>query len=147
MKFTFSLIAIATVTLIISCGKSSYTTKPQITVESITSIVPFGGNLEAKIQYTQKTGDLGDGTLIAIRNRLNVNPPRGSGNSSPDSLTYSIPSFPNTKKGEIDFTLEYDYLNQGHLDNDTIVFKFAVIDAAGNKSDTITSNKIVILSQ
>ncbi|MEI9910542.1 MAG: hypothetical protein WDO71_13245 [Bacteroidota bacterium] len=38
-----------------------------------------------------------------------------------------------------------DFLKESVSKNDTIVFRIAVTDKAGNKSDTITTDKIVIL--
>jgi hypothetical protein len=86
---------------------------------------------------------LGQGVFIAIRIRLNQRPlPIGTGGV--DTLIASIPDFPNQNQGQFEFTQGYTYLNQSDQENDTIIFKFAVIDRAGNKSDTISSNKIIV---
>jgi hypothetical protein len=145
MKISFFLVG-ALVIGFLSCKKDQYKSVPQISIESINTVIPVGGELDAKFQFTQKNGNLSNGTFIAIRNRLNQQQlPPGTG--SADTLTGPIPSFPNKNEGEFDFSLPYSYLNESQTQNDTIEFKFAVVDAGGNKSDTITSPIIVILYQ
>ena len=120
-------------TLVIACNKEKFQTKPQISIESINTVVPVAGNLDAKLKFTQKSGKLSQGTFIAIRNRLNQRP-LPPGNASTDTLVSSIPSFPDKNQGEFNFTLDYNYLKESDQENDTIIFKLAVIDRVGNKS-------------
>jgi len=129
----------------IACKKDPLT-KPQISIESINTLIPVGGGLQAKLKFTQKNGKLATGIFIAIRNRLNQIP-LPIGTASADTLTGPIPDFPDKNKGEFLFTLDYSYLHQSDVENDTIQFKFAVVDAGGNKSDTVTSDKVVVLFQ
>lgn len=108
--------------------------------------IPVGGGLDAKLKFTQENGKLAKGTFVSIRNRLNIDqlPP---GTVSADTIVGPIPDFPDKSKGEFEFTLDYNYLHQSDIENDTIQFKFAVIDSNGNSSDTITSGQIVVLFQ
>jgi len=139
--FLLSFLVIAA----IACKKSNQG-KPVISIESINSVIPVGGGLLAKLKFTQNNGKLAKGTFIAIRNRLNqlALPP---GTSSADTVITPIPDFPDKIKGEFDYSLDYNYLHQSDVENDTILFKFAVIDTEGNKSDTISTNKIVVIFQ
>jgi hypothetical protein len=145
MKISHSVLPIALLFLALACNKDQYQTKPQITIESINTIIPVGGGMQAMLKFTQKDGKLGQGTFIAIRNRLNIQglPP---GTSSTDTLVSPIPEFPDKNDGEFQFTLDYTYLHQSDTQNDTIIFKFAVVDRVGNKSDTIPSPQIVVIS-
>jgi hypothetical protein len=144
MKITYLLGCLLLLSAI-ACNKSTQN-KPEISLESITQVVPAGGEMEAKLKFTESSGKLGQGTFIAIRNRLNQQPlPIGEG--SADTLVSPIPDFPDKTKGEFDFTLDYSYLHESDVENDTIMFKFAVIDRLGNKSDTISSGPVVILFQ
>ena len=38
------------------------------------------------------------------------------------------------------FNLPYDFLKESTVENDTILFRFAVTDRAGNKSDTVETS-------
>jgi hypothetical protein len=141
-----SLLTTTLLVAAVSCNKSKFQTKPQISIESINSVIPAGGGLDAKLKFTQKNGSLSGGTFISIRDRLNQQPlPPGTG--STDTLVSNIPSFPDKNQGEFEFTLDYNYLHESDQQNDTFLFKFAVIDRNGNKSDTISSSKVVVLFQ
>src|SRR5271168_1218673 len=98
MKFLI-FVSLLCVILLASCGKA-YTTKPQITIESITTLIPVDGQLQATLKFTDKQGDLGGGTFTAIRIRENTLP-----FPTMDSLNtiYSdtIPNFPNNSTGEL----------------------------------------------
>ena len=143
---SINLIITISLVLFVACNKSKFQTKPQIAIETINTLVPVGGSLNAKLKFTEKNGSLGQGTFIAIRNRLNQRP-LPPGTASADTLVSQIPSFPDKNQGELAFTLDYNYLKESDQENDTIIFKFAVIDRVGNKSDTISSSKIVVLFQ
>jgi hypothetical protein len=133
--------------ILVSCSKNKYTTKPQISIKSINTFIPIQGTLTVDIVYTSKSGDIGGGHLVAIRNRLNQDPlPPGSANN--DSSYEDIPTFPDQSKADIQFTEDWaGYLHQSpNSEPDSIVFKFAVIDRAGISSDTITSPLIQVES-
>jgi hypothetical protein len=140
---TIYLLLFSMMIFIAACSKSN-SGKPVISIESINSVIPLNGELDAKLKFTQSNGQLSNGTFTAIRNRLNQQP---AANPSADTIVSTIPTFPNESKGEFLFTLDYSYLHESDIENDTIQFKFAVTDNAGNTSDTVTTGQIVILYQ
>jgi hypothetical protein len=129
--------------LYVSCSKNSYTTKPQISIESINTTIAHDGQLNAMLKFTDKQGDLGGGTFTAIIVSLNQQPPI---NALIDTLPETVPSFPNHSLGEFQYTLDASRLEQHTTQNDTLKMRFCVVDRAGNASDTITSPLIVVLN-
>ena len=145
MKIRHFLLCVSAFLVIAACNKNKYQTKPQITIESINTLIPVEGSLQATLKFTQQDGKLGQGTFIAIRNRLNQTP-LPPGTEPADTLVSQIPEFPDKNEGEIQFTLDYSFLHEGDVEPDTIILKFAVVDRVGNASDTISSAKIVVLN-
>jgi hypothetical protein len=138
---------IGTIAIATSCSKSNGGSKPTLKIESINTTIPVGGTLDVILDFQSKSSNLSQGTLVVIRNRLNQRPLSG-GSASPDTLTGPIPQFPNVAKGQFEYKLDWgNYLHQSDAENDTIVFKFAAIDAAGISSDTIITPKIVVKYQ
>lgn len=132
--------------VILSCRKDKYQTRPQIKIKSISNkVISPSETLSITLEYTDKEGDLSQDTLLSIRNRLNRRKlPTGSAN--PDTLHNYIPKFPEKSKGEFDVSFQWaNYLHQSDLENDTILFKFVVKDRKGNVSDTVSTDRIVIL--
>ena len=121
-----------------SCSKNN-NGKPQISIQSITTEIPNGGNLDADLKFN--SGSHLD-SLIVIRIRTNEAPPQ---NVPPgDTLRISIPEY-SASKGELEFIQPYQgYLTFGDNANDTLVFKFAVLDANNKSSDTVTSPKVIV---
>jgi hypothetical protein len=137
-----------------SCGKDKFESKPQIEIESYnTKELSPNSDLKISVKYTDKEGDLAKGDIFINIERLNVIPipPGCQGCDAPDTLRYKIASFPLNPEGSILITLPYAnqffHLKEHPSINDTIRFKFAVTDLAGNKSDTAISDPIVILKQ
>ena len=133
--------------IIVGCKKDNYQTKPQI---KIRSVVPFevrqGGSLTTILEFIDKEGDLGGGELLIIRQRLNRRP-LPTNYIKIDTIRTNVPKFPDKSKGEMDVRLEYNnFLKESPIENDTITLKFAVQDIKGNKSDTISTAKIVIIN-
>ena len=144
MKFIVFATLITSIFLA-SCGKG-LTTKPQISIESITPIIPVGGEFNATLKFTDKQGDLGGGTFSSIIVPTNILPPP-NGNNLTSVILDTVPDFPNNSVGEIQVTLPANSFEQQTLRNDTLVMKFVVIDRGGNISDTVTSKMIVALYQ
>jgi hypothetical protein len=146
MKIRFFRIPLLLTVVLVSCNKDQYQINPQISIESINSVVPVGGELDAILKFTQKNSVLSGGVFTAIRNRLNQQPlPIGQG--SADTTTYTVPSYPDQNQGQFELVLPYTYLNESSNENDTIMFKFVVADREGRVSDTAYSGQIVILYQ
>jgi hypothetical protein len=145
MKIRSCLILLCLIALL-SCSKGKYQTQPQITLQSINAVVPVNGDIDAILKFTQKGGKLGNGMFTSIRTRLNQDPlPPGTANT--DTVILQIPDFPDENQGEFQFTPGYTYLHESDTENDTVQFRFSVVDRVGNKSDTITTGQIVILYQ
>ena len=149
---SFRIPALLTITLCfigLSCSKDKYTTKPQLTIELLNTLIPApGGTLNVMLQYTSKKGNLGGGYFIALRKRLNQD---FIAIHNTDTFSGLIPAFPAQSKAEFKFTADwqslYDSPPTNSTEPDTIVFKFAAMDADSNFSDTITSPKIIVLGQ
>jgi hypothetical protein len=142
------IIAFIAVVVIIACNKGNYQTRPTLKIKSLNgNIVPAGGTLTIRIEYTDKEGDLSQDTLLSIRRRLNRRP-LPPGGVSVDTLHNIIPKFPEKVKGEFDVNFNWaNYLHQSDIENDTIMFKFVAKDRAGHTSDTVSTERIVILRQ
>lgn len=100
-------------------------------------------NLTVYITYTDKEGDLSEGKLYYKPIRLNKRPFPPDYNLD----TSALPKYPKEPQGEIQVNLLYQNLHRSDLENDTIHIRFAVTDKAGHTSDTITTEKIVVLRQ
>ena len=146
MKIFLAILAVFTVFLA-ACSKDKFATKPRIEVKDYNSKeIGLNGQLTIRLDYFDKEGDLGTGNFYAVRQRLNIQPLSLSDADRPDTLRYPLPSFPDKNKGEIVLQLNYnDFLKESLSKNDTINFKIAVEDRGGNKSDTITTDNIVIV--
>jgi hypothetical protein len=132
--------------LLVSCSKDKFQTTPQIEVKDYNSkTIPRNGTLVIRLNYFDKEGDLGKGTMYLLRQRLNKIPPTPA-NDRPDELSYVIPEFTDRDKGELRITLnEIDFLSESVTQNDTMVFRVAVTDREGHASDTLVTDQIVVL--
>ena len=98
---------------LVSCSKDKFQTTPLIEVKDYNSkTVPRNGSLVIRLNYFDKEGDLGKGTMYVFRNRLNKIPPTPALDRG-DELTYTIPEFNDRDKGELRLTLnEVDFLSE-----------------------------------
>ncbi len=102
-----------------------------------------GSTLVLQIQVTDKEGDVTDSLFM---NRVRYN--QKVRTTLRDSIYFKVPDAPNSADGIIQLDLDYNnYLAaaQNPLENDTIAFRFALKDKAGNVSDTITTDPIVVI--
>ena len=151
MKFSL-LAAIALVVIVVSCGKDKFQTKPTISIKSVnTDLVPANGTFVVTLECTDKEGDVQDSVII-IKRRLNkkVVP------TVRDTIRYKFPVFPKTSRTFVEATLDYQTIlsaitpptipgsNPVQKERDTLLLRFAVRDNAGNTSDTISKQIIVI---
>jgi hypothetical protein len=124
-----------------SCSKSN-NGKPKISIASITSEIPKGGNLTVDLKFSSSNKL---DTLKVNRIRINQDPPQNVPGG--DSLHISIPDY-SAQKGELEFVQPYDgYLTFGDNENDTLIFQFIVVDVNKISSDTVTSPKVVVHNQ
>ncbi len=132
--------------VLMACNKDKFQTKPRITISDYNSKeISQGDNLEVRLNYTDKEGDVGQGSFFGVRLRQNIRPLAGSDNDQLDTLRYSLPEMPDIDKGTIVMKLDFNFLKESLTENDTVVFRIAIKDRAGNASDTLTTAKIVIL--
>lgn len=150
MKALPAIFISSLIILLVACGKDKFETKPKLEIKDYSTKELFQGqDLRIRLNYFDKEGDLGDGAIVAIRRRLNALP-LGLGDADlPDTFPNQnnpipLPEFPDRETGEIRFQLNWDRLKESFTQNDTVIFRFAVADKAGNKSDTIESEQIVI---
>ncbi|HSB93099.1 MAG TPA: hypothetical protein VLC28_08285 [Flavitalea sp.] len=140
VKRTLTVLCLA---LVFACGKDTLQTKPSIKVKELNGTqIPPGAILRVTLEFNDKEGDLGAGELTYVRDRLNSRPVPGAFDKA-DTARYVLPVFPDRETGDIDVDIPYDFMDEDPNDNDTMVFRFMVIDRAGNKSDTITSEQVV----
>ncbi len=130
--------------LLIACGKDKFETKPKLEIKDYNTKEVFPGqDLRIRLNYFDKEGDLSEAPMIGILRRLNIFPLTPD-QDKVDTFRNNLPEFPKEDNGEISFQLSYDFLKESPIENDTILFRFAVTDKAGNNSDTITTDPIVI---
>lgn len=133
---------------LLACDKDKFETKPQIEIDSYNTkelYPPPGGDLVIDLKFTDKEGDLGNGKFTYIPVRLNMRPLPSGQEYVPVDLT--IPEFTDNNNGEFELRLLWRDLHKSDLEDDTIRLHFAATDRAGNTSDTIQSDQIVILRQ
>jgi hypothetical protein len=133
------------VIVVAGCSKDKLESKPAIDLKSINSTEVFPGmDLLIVLEYRDKEGDLGNGTITYIRNRLNAKPiPDAASNDKADTITTLLPEFPKTSSGDIQLRIVNGFLSEDPFDNDTMNFKIFVKDVAGNVSDTLLTENIV----
>ena len=138
-----------------SCGKDKFLTKPTISIKSLnTEFVPLNGSLIITLNCTDKEGDVQDSVFI-VKRRLNLRVVP----TLRDTLRFLFPVFPATPRTEIIATLDYQTIisaldppfipgsNPPQKELDTLILKLAVRDKAGNISDTVTTNRIIVYRQ
>ncbi|WP_276481966.1 hypothetical protein [Paraflavitalea pollutisoli] len=145
----------AAILLALSCGKDKPETKPSIKIKSISPMeVQDGQPLSITLEFADKEGDVDD-TLYIKRDRLNKVDGQFGNKRTNDEFFEMIPPFPSKANGEILLTLKYHgYLVDAEapqkIDSvrfypDSIRFRFALHDRAGNVSDTVISEQVVII--
>ena len=142
---------------IAACSKDKFETKPSLKLKSQSRIVPADNEaiFSVTLEYTDKEGDLygpRDSSVYYQAVLLNVRSVIGGPNYPPAYA--SLPEFPDKRSGEIEIRMDrfayYKQIqnNQGGDDfNDTLVFSIVIKDKAGNLSDTVTTEPIVLLGQ
>ncbi len=143
MRFFF--VTVLTLFIFAACSKSNSGGRPSLTLDNISKTVDSFSNLEANFTFHNGSASLSGGTLNSLRMRINQKPPLNVSGS--DTVNSPIPDYPDQSKGTYNLELPYQgYLTTGSDENDTLIFKFWVIDIAGKSSDTLTSPKVVILN-
>ena len=130
---------------IVACGKDKFQTKPQIEIKSIYGqILPLNAVMQIQMSFTDKEGDIGGGKLVYSFQRLNKRP-LPTGISYLDSIQVDVPKFPSKSLGEMQLNLKYSDLHKSSIENDTLKLRFVATDKAGHRSDTLITDRLVIL--
>jgi hypothetical protein len=130
--------------LILSCGKDTFQTRPQLTLQSVSStVVPPQSGLQIIMRLTDKEGDFTDTVWVE---KITTRCPNSNFR---DSLLYRIPDETPRQKnfdGEVVITFSYPFELQPRCTrDDTAVFSFWMKDREGNRSDTVRTQPIIIL--
>ena len=135
---------------IAGCSKDKYTTKPQLIFKSVGDYnVPRGGLIVINLEMRDKEGDVSDSIFVLTRtsncSKTDENSPYG----------YPIAEFPTSSnlKAQVQIVYENGTDNTDHafyngnkcLKNDTTTFYFWMKDKANNVSDTIQTDKPLII--
>lgn len=132
----------------LACSKSKFTTKPQLRFLSAESYnIPRGGIISFRIEFTDKEGDLTDSIFILSRTTRCTQSNR--------RLGYPIPRFnaAQNTKGEFFINFVNGQFLQGYVAlpgpacgrPDTTTFFFWVKDKAQNVSDTVKTDKPLVI--
>lgn len=127
----------------LSCGKDNFENRPRLTLNGVSStVIPVGSDLQLTMRLTDKQGDFRD--TIWVRKITT----RCPSSNFADSLLYRVPSdVPRTSNFDGEITLTFQYavaLRPRCARNDTATFSIWMKDAAGNKSDTVRTEPIII---
>lgn len=143
-----AVVAMAVIVTIVSCNKESITTKPQIRFKKASSdYVPLNSGLSITLEFSDKEGDLRNNAIHVIKSSNSPCPDP----SFADSITWAMPGIPGTKNTDGELEILFDanqHLARLRCDGtdtlETVIFKFVIIDDAGNISDTAYSPPIKI---
>lgn len=129
----------------VACDKNKLNTRPSIEIKNVntTDVLP-GQQLVINLNYKDKEGDLGNGLITYIRERLNIKPIQDpASNDKADTTRSILPDFPKTTSGEIELKIDGTFMSEDPFENDTMNFKIFVTDVAGNSSDTLVVGPVV----
>ncbi|RYY54288.1 MAG: hypothetical protein EOO09_14975 [Chitinophagaceae bacterium] len=145
MKTIPVLMVCSLLVIAFACSKDKFESKPrlEITEYSTKELYP-GQALRISLKFYDKEGDINGDSAVAIINRLNLLP-LPAGQDKIDTINALLPDFPPKDEGEIFFQLDYDFLKESTVENDTLRFNFSVRDKQGNRSETVTSDPVVIV--
>lgn len=131
--------------ILAGCKKDKFTTAPQLKYKgSNTKKLRIGETLTMTLGFSDLEGDLSDSLY------LEKFEPRCA--NSRFKKMYKIPSFPSSKNQEGEFLVTLGYNDGFNVEvnaprcgrNDTCIFRFVLKDKAQNKSDTVSSDPIII---
>lgn len=154
MKAKLLLLLVSSV-IFWACKKDKYATKPKIEMKSVDvrEVTTSNGNctlIDIDFNVLDKEGDVTDSIFIQKKDAAIAFPCPGN---TFDNLNYAIPSYPSGTQ-KVRFLVKFSTKQvDGYAGisgpfcsprKDTSVFKFWVKDKAGNISDTVTTNPVVI---
>jgi hypothetical protein len=143
------LILLAIPAMFYGCKKDTYTSKPQISIKSMSSNMLSQGNLLTfQLAFTDLEGDIQDTLFVQKISRTCPTSPGAQFTSK-----NKVPDFAPTSnlKGFLEIGYAYNANVPGYstitgcgLKNDTAYFRFWLKDKAKNVSDTIISDNIIL---
>ena len=152
MRYTIVILIISFA--LFGCTKDKFSSVPTLTYLSVNNnVFVYGDEIEFKLGFTDSEGDLTDSIYVEQV------PGSICANSSVVKTMHAIPTFPLSKnsKGEIiikkgyrvtpsvNVGENYNVIEPQCNRNDTCYFRFVLKDKAQHKSDTVTSEKIVLI--
>jgi hypothetical protein len=128
--------------LMFGCSKNNGSGGPTIAIKSYTSVVHNdGGNgFTATLSFSQSGGNISGDSLVIMEHRYNQS-------YAPDLGPFStrLALTPPASKAEFTAQLAWLYIQYGvEGENDTVDFKFVLIDQNLKHSDTVTTGKVII---
>ena len=139
-----TLIALIPCVFLFACSKNQFKTHLQIEVSSYnTKVIAPQQDLIIQLKFTDKGGDISQGKFVYIP--IHTNKRQLPPDLVLDSVASTIPQSPSNTIGFLQLKLPWSYLNRSPVENDTFYFRFVAVDRAGNKSDTVNSDRIVVL--
>jgi len=136
-RFLLPAVLITSTLAVWSCSKSN-NGKPTISIASITTNIPKGGSLDINLKFNSSNSL---DSLTVLRIRINQAPPQNP--LSGDTLQLDIPEY-SASKGELEYVQPFTYLSFGDNADDSLVFKFVVLDVNKKHSDTLTSPMVIV---
>jgi hypothetical protein len=137
-----------------ACNKDKVETKPHLKFKSFNSdVIPIGSDVLITLNFTDQEGDLD--SVYVIRQRINQR-------SFPNSqlIDLGVPKFGGQNSGELQIGLDYGLQltfnlsslripgsNPAVFEPDTLNLRFYAKDKAGNTSDTIGPERLIVMRQ
>jgi hypothetical protein len=136
------LLLVSLLLFMFGCSKDNGSGGPTIGIKSYTSSVHNdGGNgFSATLSFSQSGGNISGDSLVIMEHRYNQS-------YAPDLGPFGtrLPLTPSASKAEFTTQLAWIYIQYGVQDeNDTVDFKFVLIDQNLKHSDTVTTGKVII---
>jgi hypothetical protein len=143
LAFSFALI------FFVACSKDKFETKPTLEIKSFSpNPLPVNADLIIDLDYTDKEGDLATDSAIYVR-KIRINQKKLP--TVRDSFWVPLPdNVPKKTKGTIRLTFPFETYAKSASDPgnppvpDSLIFRFAMRDAANNVSDTVESGLVII---
>lgn len=144
MKINYAVVLFLSGMLLLGCSKK-YTTKPQLDLKSITSTnLHPGDSIQFIFEARDREGDI---------SQLYIEKKTSNCMASNARLDTLLPGFQSTKDFKATLSIKYGYQSSDFKQlpnptctgqNDTCIFRFVLMDQAGNASDTLTSPTIIL---
>ena len=136
------LLLISALMLTLGCSKDNASTAPTIAIKSYTNTVNNDGNgFSAVLSFSQSGGNISGDSLVIIERRYNQSYASEHTDTFPTRLAFT----PTASKAEFTARLAWDFIQYGNQDeNDTVDFRFVLIDQNLKHSDTVVTGKVII---